>query len=251
MFEKKETDEEYECMEDVNCFIDGLIIELLKYDETNKSIVHELNIFLSGEEYDTDGFLDDYNDFYGHSQVTNAIKGDRIINNIISDYLHLYLNATNEYGCGIRFFYWPFYKNNNDEINVIYTDPKGTRVTESNYGYRLKDWYVEARYSSFKLEILVNPKAPFSINDWNETKTKVITKYKAWKKNPLKRKLYCGYRGVNDDGHEVWLADAGIRKCYGIAVGTEISIDHLMAILFYTNYSVQSYEFSASFRRIF
>ena len=109
-------------------------------------------------------------------------------------------------------------------------------VVECNTGYKLCEWYLPQRFSSFKEEILKNPKSGLSASDWTETMRKAATKYKAYKTDADSRPMMCKW--------PFW------QRLYGIKKGAEVTVQHLMSLLFYTNFSRASYEFSASFRRI-
>merc|ERR1712228_823241 len=155
-------------------------------------------------------------------------------------------NINNTYSASFRFFYWDFYRNNIDRINVVYENKKtGFACTEGNDGYKLCDWYIPQIYGNFKEEMLQNDTANFNITQWNGTKIKASQKYEAWKEEPS-YKLICGFGGFEDDGSD-WYYDASHwQRLYGIAKRAVITIQHLMALLFYTNFSRQQYEFTAT-----
>ncbi len=58
--------------------------------------------------------------------------------------------------------------------------------------------------------------------------------------------------GYEDDGTDAWYKTGNTwERLYGIRSGDPITISHLMSLLFYTNYSFQSYQLSASFRKTY
>merc|ERR1712110_659267 len=66
--------------------------------------------------------------------------------------------------------------------------------------------------------------------------TKSEMRMKAYRKNKSNRPLRCR--------SSLW------QTLYGVKKGDEATVSHIMALLFYTNYSRACYEFSASFRKI-
>ena len=173
----------------------------------------------------------------------NILNGNELLlNKIVIENVIIYGHKNMEYSAGIRFFYWPFYKNNNNKYNHVY----GRGVIEYNFGYILSDWYIDCIYGSFNNKI-----AKFNISQWYQTLMKADIKYKAWKKKH-KYKLVCEWAQYDDDGNDLFYSNGDKwNDLYGIAVGSIITIYHLMSILFYCNFSIQQYELSATFRRIY
>ena len=67
-----------------------------------------------------------------------------------------------------------------------------------------------------------------------ETLDKVTLKYRMWIKDPNERKMVCGYCKTEKDGKVYYHGNANQwEKSYGIKRGEEITISHLMALLFY------------------
>ena len=238
------------------CFVDSILSELLYHKMESKSY-NSFSEMITNEEFDTDSIEQDLNndtsqsnikDFM-HTNIRNS-NDTNIIRKICETKLILYKNAINQYQSGFRFFYWAFYKNNTNTSNVIYTDSKGSTNFEENIGYTLGFWYIPNVSETFKEEILNNKTAPFTIDEWNETLFKAKMKYESWLKKP-DWKLLCGWAKVDENGNDLFLR-SGNRwsQWYGISEGDPITISHLMSLLFYTNFTMQSYEFSASFRRI-
>eukprot|EP01084_Bolivina_argentea_P091660 164971_1 len=123
-----------------------------------------------------------------------------------------------EYSFGVGYYYWDYYKNNHD-IDII-----------RNYGtgYKYSDWYIPRKYSSMKEEILNE----LDIKQYNFTQNKAQKLLIDWKylKNITSR---------NDKG-----------LYYNIKQGIGLSYDNLMSVLFYTDYSKLSYNFSLTFRQL-
>ena len=229
--QEQEAEEEIECEA---CFVEQLYNELHLHG-VDIETVGKLRQFVLDQHFDTDSVITDCDEDTStlrtilHSLSTwNHIDIDRIIDEFIFNYR----SKTEEYSTGFRFYYWPFYKGNDAEYVPLFGN-----VIDHNPGYVLSDSYIECKYGSFKEEILSNQKSGFSMRDWMETTTKAKMKLKVYRKNKRNRPL----RRVNNS----------FKKVYGIKTDDEATISHLMAILFYTNYSKACYEFSASFRKIF
>lgn len=245
---KKSNERESETEEKPTCFIDGLFKELIKH-QIDALSVNKFRSMITDELYDSDAFQEDLamnSDENEASNIKNYIDScienkhsAELMKKICEQTLTLKDDLENQYSSSFRFFYWTFYKNNTDSHNKVF----GRGVIEKNDGYLLKDWFIAPFHSSFKEEILNNKRAQFALDDWIETMEKAIIKYQSWLKDINSRPLTC--HSVDGASYNFW------ERLYGIPRGSPITIPHLMALLFYTNYSSQSYEFSASFRRIF
>merc|ERR1712176_12962 len=107
-------------------------------------------------------------------------------------------------------------------------------------------------HTDFKTEMLQNITSNFTIIQWETTLTKAVEKYKGWKMSPQWR-LVCGFGYFHENGNDVYDEKDGNmwNRLYGIGYKAVITTAHLMALLFYCNYSKQQYEFTATFRRIY
>ena len=253
------------------CFLDNLMHEMVHKYNVSQNIVYKLWHYLINEEYDSDGIHNDYQNRNTEdvddteSQIKQLLKSlisknnqnERDLfytNNILIEHVSVYVNFSSIYFSSYRFFYWDYYKNNNNKFNILLTHSKTNRNRiETNDGYRLCDWYITPRFSSFKQEILSCLQQfslfNFSIRDWNDILMKSKLKLNAYKYDQDNRKLQCGYQYTDDNGNDYYSSiDYGIF--YGIQQEQDITIPHIMSLLFYTNYTKQSYEFSASFRKV-
>ena len=113
-------------------------------------------------------------------------------------------------------------------------------IMESNPGYKICDWYISAKYESLKQEILNTTCCDFDIDQWKSTEMTAKTKLNEWNKDPDARKLL----SQHTDPIKCW------ERLYGIKRNTPITVEHIMSLLFYTNYSAQSYLFSGTYRRV-
>ena len=240
----------------VSCFMENVLNDLKRHKLSANAVDALNDKLLNFEQYETDSFIMDLGE-KKHSNIINMIqslmplqKEKNLAIKRCKENILMLNNIKNTYSASFRFFYWPFYRNNTDRINVVYKVSNAV-VTEGNDGYKLCDWYILAIYGSFKEEMLQNNKASFNIMQWNGTKIKAIKKYEAWKDDPS-WKLICGFAYFDENGIDKYLKLGNKwHRLYGIAKYAVITIQHLMALLFYTNFSHQQYEFTATFRRIY
>ena len=100
--------------------------------------------------------------------------------------------------------------------------------------------------------MLNNKTAPISLSEWNTTKTKTIQKYESWQVYP-DWSLKCGFAKIDEEtGSEIYSAfKDGWFHLYGIPGYVSVTIHHLMALLFYCNYSFHQNKLTATYRRIY
>lgn len=251
----RSVDAEDDWIEDVapQCLLDEVICDLESFG-VEQSVIDTLRELLIVECHDTDSFLDDVDGVEPADSVFGAIlrqsaKGGLL--EALSDRIFEYRAVNEQYSSSVRFFYWKFYKDNKAESNILFKTDRGQPLIEQNPGYKLMDWFVPPKYVDFKTEITSNPLSGLSQRDWNETLEKATVRLTAYNKDSNRRPLVCGmYRDLKGNNRYVNTPNKW-HKPYGIKKGDKVTIFHIMSLLFYTNYSVASYEFSASFRRRF
>lgn len=234
------------------CFLEMVADDLESFG-VEQPLIEALRALVVAERHDTDSFLDDVDgadsaDSAFWAVLCQSAKGG--LSEALSDRIFEYRAVNEQYSSSFRFFYWPYYKENEAESNMI---PIGIGVFEQNPGYKLMDWFVAAKYVDFKTEITSNLLSGLSQMDWNETLKKATIKLTAYNKDPNRRPLVCGWikrldgkQGYPRGDHaNMW------HKPYGLKRGDNVTISHIMSLLFYTNFTAASYEFSASFRRRF
>eukprot|EP01083_Nonionella_stella_P268688 908573_1 len=120
------------------------------------------------------------------------------------------------YSFGHRFYYWKRYENH-------------TELDWSNPGYRFCDFYVQAKYLNIKDELLNNAARIVSKKHWDIVNKKVM-KY-----------LHCPYcksmtlKPYRFTDYKLHLPDV-------------LSLNNLISLTLYTDFTALSYEFSSSFR---
>eukprot|EP01084_Bolivina_argentea_P170933 296172_1 len=133
------------------------------------------------------------------------------------------------YSPGFRYFYWQYYRDNKAKRNSLFRTSYGYSHHEENKGYELRQWFIKKRYNNLKEEILKK----FSKIEFDTTKWKAQKKMST--NVPEIKNIKCS--------SAIW------ENIYGIKKGSTLSLQHVMAILFYTNFSKQCNEFRATYRK--
>ena len=243
--------------ESVDCFMDK-VFEDFKLQELENKTLNNLKNAMECDEFETDSLRMDMKNhansniiLWIDSLFPSRTQKNLVIQRIKASILFLD-NLQSQYSAGYRYFYWEYYKNNEDKVNVMCKGEKVYNMVEGNDGYRLMDWYIDRRYDNFKDEMLNNKTAPISLDQWNATKIKTTQKYDSWKAYP-EWPLKCGFEEIEEGtGREVYgqFSTAWFRF-YGIPAYVSVRISHLMALLFYCNLSYHQNEFTATYRKIY
>ena len=114
---------------------------------------------------------------------------------------------------GYRYYYTTIWCTNNNR------DPY-------NIGYKYKDWYVNPRYDSLKDESLCS----IDIEQWNE----ILEKANNYSQTDICKNLK---------------AENGYKDSCGIEGDSIITINHIIAILLYTNFSNIEFVLNSTYRR--
>eukprot|EP01083_Nonionella_stella_P280553 954416_1 len=202
----------------------------------SKDTLKQMQCFLSDEEYDTDAITDDLE----FRQEEQSNLKPLLLNRFEAAALYVHrakfeeYAKNNVYDAGVRFFYWPYFKDNEAERSLIY-QAGSAYVYDWNRGYKLKDWYIPKKYDTLKEELTQNETKPFPIDAYDaivQTATMKLNAYQSMATAPL----LCRWTE--------W------KKPYGIVKGDEIELKHIVALLCYTDFSGYCYEFAKSFRKI-
>eukprot|EP01083_Nonionella_stella_P002467 7121_1 len=211
------------------CFLDRVLFEIKNspLTETDKIQMYHM---LCDEHYDSECIVLDLEDktcsnLYQNVSNISQIAFERLCNKVLVERQV----SSSLYSSGYRYFYWPFYKDNEAERTVLF----GHTIGDYNPGYKLKDWYVAPKYATFKDEMLYNRIMNFSLIQYDCTLQKAKDKFEAWV-------LQAGALACQVSAWESY---------YGIRKGQEISLQHVLALLLYTNFSKQCFELSATYRK--
>eukprot|EP01084_Bolivina_argentea_P197049 337733_1 len=141
-----------------------------------------------------------------------------------------------EYSFGVRFYYHDYFKNN-EQVHYAYADGARDDVNSqtSVHGIiKLKDWYIEPKYKNMKEEVLNCKESALPLIEFLHTLKNSIFKLKAFKQTVTINSPYPDY----------------YKEIYGIGTNAPITLNHIIAILFYTNNTLLSAAFSKSYRKI-
>eukprot|EP01084_Bolivina_argentea_P038276 70775_1 len=138
------------------------------------------------------------------------------------------------YGFGFRFYYHNYFKNNKNTKEEI---PGGFGMhdfgnTSINPAFTFKQWYIVPKYKDIKQEVLNSINHKLTMIQYENTLKKATMKYNALKKN---------IRGAV----AIW------ANVYGIPQGSSVTLNHIFALLLYTNNITLSCEFAKSYRKLF
>ena len=217
------------------------LINHLEFAGLDNETILAFEDYLHEHQYDTDSLLDDIERRYKSNIAKDLSSVNPLLYGHCTDILHRNLVNSNSYSPGYRYFYWDYYKDNDNATNRICKTAVGW-IIEENVGYKLSEWYINQKYKNFKDELLHNSAAPFSRDQYAATLEKAKLKLDAWLKSKHTRKLIC----LNDQRESLnhW------HKIYGIARGDSVKLDHIISLLCYTNFTKNSYQFSRSFRKV-
>eukprot|EP01084_Bolivina_argentea_P259739 438388_1 len=136
---------------------------------------------------------------------------------------------------GYRFHYWKFYKN-----NLLSNDDGGedarilwARLNPANKEFTLADFYIENIFSDLREEVLYNSKCSIQKSEWDQ----LVNKAKLHILTTIARNMYCRRNDYQ-------------AKRYEMRYKQEISENHLIALMLYTNFDILQYEFSATYRKL-
>ena len=208
--------------------------------------VQDFYEFIEAEQFDTDGLRDDLRDH--RDSVIMELFGVRETKNgkalkwVLRKLMFEDKQRANLYSSGFRYFYWRQYEQREDEWNVMFTDPQGGEPwVEGNRGYKLCDFYVAPKWANLKEEAMNNDTLWFSRSKFEELMKKATAKLKSWNKSSTSRKL---------QAQSTWYWQQSFcEKAFGIKQGAPIKVEHIVALLMYTDFTEHSRLFSASFRK--
>ena len=124
------------------------------------------------------------------------------------------------YSFGSRFYYWDKYKGLKD---IEHEGP--------NEGYRYKNYYIKQKYKNLQEEITDN--TIFTINLSN------------FASSYFKAKIF-----LNQEHAKCMKATGSLCSDYGIKESSNLTVQHLMAVILYTDHDKLSYNFSSTFRKL-
>ena len=230
-------------------FIDAVKEQLVELKEeepecgVNEQVVFSFSSVIERGAFDSDAVREDLQD-RNQSNILNEVHCKKRTINSIHSMTSRFISRCNQnaksYSAGHRYFYWPHYKQNESVERVVMKSPDGD-IKELNPGYKLSEWYVEPKFANLKEEALQNEVAPFSLREYLLTLNKAKMKLDEWRSS--KNERLCNHDHRRTRFHSMWY------ETYEIADGSLVGVDHIVALLFYCNFTKQSYEFSRTYRR--
>ncbi len=214
----------------IPCFIDAFFNQMRKKGIKIEQI-YKIAQFIADAQYDSEPIQFDLKRPDGCNLKQN-LKISNKVQEIGRNFAKEFELKQNIYDAGKRFFYWPFYRNNKDQRHLLFANDKGQSLFEENSGYNLCEWFIDKKYANLKEEVLNK----FSKEQFDNTTIKATDKLNAWNEDPEVENIRCS--------RDYW------SKTYGIEKGEEITVQHVMCVMFYTNFSKNCYEFSATFRKL-
>ena len=143
------------------------------------------------------------------------------------------INVTGKFDTGFRYYYHKHYKNNTNKTECV---PGTTLIDNGNnrYGYNMNEWYIPYKYKNLQYEILNNSIYVLTYSQWQNTLIKATNKWKSYRSN----------KNIINSASNIF------EKVYSIKRGTLITLEHIISILLYTNWSQLSYHFTSTYRKL-
>eukprot|EP01084_Bolivina_argentea_P236798 398123_1 len=146
---------------------------------------------------------------------------------------HYKFQNISQYQYGNRFYYWKWCLNYSDMVDPAQSHRSDGYINDmvssnQSIGY----WYVEAKHSNIKSEILCNYISKITQMQWQCLLGKAAKHHQT----EMAKTIYCSRRES--------------AKYYGLKYGNILSLNHIIAMLLYCNYDALSYKFSETYRKI-
>eukprot|EP01084_Bolivina_argentea_P289188 496526_1 len=193
-------------------FMDRLLVVI--FDKLERTDLNVIMNYLKCEEYDSDAIKEDI-----RREIYNIANVDQY--GFCAQFIRSFLLSDKTFRTGFRFNYW--------YVNHIEDDDTGGTNMRYYNGYKQAQFFVKAKYTSLKEELISNKIFPMKLYQYNVTTNKV-TKYM----NAAKVRGMTSYETYNGN--------------YGIKPRTPISFTHLMSIVLRTDWNDLCTAFSATFR---
>ena len=224
------------------------ILEEVRNTVVSTSDIEDFYEFIEEEQFDTEALNDDLKKYQDsnimHKFGARHTRNGKGLQWILRKLLFECKQRRNAYSSGFRFFYWSHYQHREEEWHHLLTLPTGHEVVEGNEGFKICDFYVAPKWTNLKEEALNNTSCSFSRRQFNDLLEKATAKLKSWNKDPKARKLT-----ALGDLPAFLSSLIFCDKAFGIKHCTPIKVEHIIALLMYTDFDQHSRLFSASFRK--
>eukprot|EP01084_Bolivina_argentea_P102907 184352_1 len=144
-------------------------------------------------------------------------------------------STDNRYSFGYRYFYWNYYKDNDDPYDDAHHS-SGIVFEErakANDGTQVKSWYISKKYKNLKEELLTNAICTLATKEVDI----VILKAAIHLRTDHCKRMKC--------------ERIKSTECYEIKQDAPIASNHLVAMTVYCSFDDLQYKFSETFRRLY
>eukprot|EP01084_Bolivina_argentea_P016724 31252_1 len=143
-----------------------------------------------------------------------------------------------QYSYGFRFYYWKYYKYCQDRADPVSEHSTYNLNTidfkhHTNTCLKIRDWYIEPMHTNIKSELICNSICCIGAIQWKTVLNKV------------------GQHYDTDRAKSTVCIQQRFAAYYGIKCGDFITINHLISMMVYCNFSLLSYRFTETYRRIY
>eukprot|EP01084_Bolivina_argentea_P229073 386710_1 len=183
------------------------------------------------------------------SRYQNIVELTRLNSktNKFSMQIEQYATGYQLYSYGVRYFYWPYYKNKNATIYDDAHNCSGSTWVMSSFSFKSKcgelstpaangvssvaDWYITQKSKNFKQELLDNEISHVGVEQLNHQIQKAEKHLKTNRVKDIKCKL------------------KQRASIYELHYGYRIQAKHLIAVMIYCNFDILQRKFSETYRR--
>eukprot|EP01084_Bolivina_argentea_P214984 364944_1 len=218
------------------------IEQYLKNHKIGPTEIAKFKQFVSEEGFDSDGVKYDLEEYAADregyemskytriSNIVNFVKDKNILYGMAQYIQNLKVSASS-FSTGLIFYYWPYYQTLTDNTEYI----ENENNINDHGGYPVSELYVAPKYTTFKNEILSwydekKQQNYIFLSALNETILKKATKYIDAKRTKKMSAARCAHLH------------------YGIKKGASLTINNLIAVILYCDYSDLCTHFSSTFR---
>ena len=222
------------------------VVEHLIAHKVNRNAIQAFLELVTTHDYDTDAIQIDSH--FEHSNIKaamQAIDADEQPSRpsgcfeLIRICVSKYIPAKPFYSFGFRFYYWPFFAEDTpggqNQQNIIHSKGSDKNVRSwwdrGNKGYTCAHWYIRPKYADLQDEILNNVIHTLPLDEFKVLVSEAEVKLDL---NESKSKN----------------AEYLFASVYGIDAGSPLQLNHVLALLLYSNFSDLCYEFSKTYRRL-
>jgi len=228
---------------DVSTFLEDVVEHLITHEIDHATVDAFLDMVTSND-FDTDALQIDA--CLDPSNIKNALQTRTVTTDRprrpfeqFRICLSKYVPKQPFYSFGYRFYYWPFFADDGEggqnEQNALQTitDQDGARsyYDRGNEGFSCAHWYIHQKFANLQDEILNNDICRLSANDFKELIAEAKMK-------------------LEMDESRQKSAEGLFETVYNIEAGSPLTLNHVLAVMLYCNFTKLCYEFSRTYRKL-